>query len=338
MFMFYWPWLILLLPLPLLAVILLPRSKKAGTIKVPELRFPGLHRLEMAFGLCQQNFKPSRRLFLVILSLFWLFLVLAVMRPQFVDQFSQVENEGYDLMLAVDISGSMRALDFSTNEKAISRLDATKDVVGKFVEERQGDRVGLILFGEHAYLQVPLTLDTLSVSHMLNNAVSGMAGQATAIGDAIGLAVKNLRDRPEGSRVIVLLTDGVDTSSSIPPLEATKLAKQYGIRIYTIGVGRNGLVPYPNDRGGIEMVQVPMDEERLKEIASKTDGYYFRATDQQALQNVYDRINELEKTKANTRTYLIHKALYPYPLFMAAILLLILWVFLPFYRRGIHGV
>lgn len=312
-------------------------QRKEENHPVPEIRFPGVQRLQIAFATHQTHFLPTNRLFLVILSLLWLCLVLAVMRPQLVDQFSQIENEGYDLMLAVDISGSMRALDFSTKEKAISRLDATKDVVGKFVQERQGDRIGLVLFGENAYLQVPLTLDTLSVSHMLNNAISGMAGQATAIGDAIGLSVKTLRNRPEGSRVIILLTDGVDTSSSIPPLEAAKLAKKYGIRIYTIGVGRNGFVPYPDDQGGIAMVQVPIDENLLKQISSITEGHYFRATDQHALQAIYNKINELEKTKANTRTYLIQKPLYPYPLGMAAVLFLILTILLPFYRKVTHG-
>src|SRR5205823_10817598 len=133
---------------------------------------------------------------------------------------------------------SMQAVDFSTSSRRMSRLDATKEVVGQFVLGRKGDRVGLVTFGEYAYLHVPLTLDTLSVSKMLNDTVSGMAGNATAIGDAIGLSVRTLRERPEGSRVLVLLTDGEDNSSSIPPLEAAKLAKGYGIRIYTIGVGR----------------------------------------------------------------------------------------------------
>jgi Ca-activated chloride channel family protein len=334
MFQFYWPWMSCLLPLPIVARLLLPASKKVD--RVPELRFPALHRLQIAFPASQNNVKLSSRWFLLTLSLLWLSLVLAVMRPQWVEQLTSVQNQGYDLMLAVDISGSMQALDFSTSKAVMSRLDATKNVVGKFVHDRQGDRIGLILFGEHAYLQVPLTLDTVSVEHMLHNALSGMAGPTTAIGDAIGLAVRNLRDRPEGSRVIILLTDGEDTASSIPPLEAAKLAKQYGIRIYTIGVGRDGPVPYPNDRGGIVMVEVPIDETLLKEIAHLTNGDYFRATDEQVLQAIYSKINALEKTKANVRTYMIREPLYRYPLSIAAALLLIL-CFVPFYRGPAYG-
>lgn len=337
MFMFHWPWLCLLLPLPLVVRLLLPRSKKSEVNTTPELRFPDLSLLQKAFSGHQHKGSPFDRLFLVILSLSWLFLVLAVMRPQLVDQYSQIQNEGYDLMVAIDISGSMQALDFSTKEKMVNRLDVTKEVVGKFVRERHEDRIGLILFGENAFLQVPLTLDTSSVNYMLSNAIPGLAGFGTAIGDAIGLGVRNLRERPEGSRVIILLTDGVDTASSIPPLEATKLAKQYGIRIYSIGVGKNGAVPFPDDHGRIQMVKVPMDEDLLKEIATITDGKYFRATDQFALQDIYDKINQLEKTKSNVRTYLIQKPLYRYPLGIAVVLLLILSLF-PFYRRITYGI
>lgn len=337
MFMFYWPFFIFLLPLPFILRFLLPVKKETGRNALPELYFPGLKRLQMSFSESKLERTPSNRLFLSILFLLWLCLVLAVMRPQLVDQHTHVQHEGYDLMLAVDISGSMRALDFSTKEKIVSRLDVTKDVVGKFVNERQGDRIGLILFGENAFLRVPFTLDTLSVSHMLNNAVSGMAGFGTAIGDAIGLSIRSFRDRPEGSRVLVLLTDGMDTASSIPPLEAAKIAQQYGIRIYTVGVGKKGPVPYPNDRGGIDIVEVPMDEGLLKELSSVTDGQYFRATDQHALEAIYDKINQLEKTKSNIRTYAIRQPLYQYPLGAALVLLFILYA-IGLYRRLTYGV
>ncbi|MBY0500834.1 MAG: VWA domain-containing protein [Alphaproteobacteria bacterium] len=333
MFMFYWPWLILLLPLPLVARFFLPASKET---ELPAVYFPALHRLQISFSESKGETLPSNRLFLLTLSMLWLCLVLAVMRPQFVDEYTHVQHEGYDLMLAVDISGSMRALDFSTKEKILSRLDVTKEVVGKFISERQGDRIGLILFGENAFLRTPLTLDTLSVNHMLNDAVSGMAGLGTAIGDAIGLSIRSLRTRPEGSRILVLLTDGVDTASSIPPLEAAKIAKQYGIRIYTIGVGKKGPVPYPNDRGGIDILEVPMDEALLEELSTLTDGHYFRATDQHALEAIYDKINQLEKTKSNVRTYAIRKPLYQYPLGFAVVLLFSLYA-LGLYRRMTYG-
>ena len=336
MFRFYWPWLALLLPLPYLVRMLVPSAKKEAEEATPELRFPALKRLKKAFPVYQSAKKHSNQAYFIVLWLAWVSLVLAVMQPEKVDQFTQVNNIGYDLMLAVDTSQSMKALDFSTKFKSISRLDVTKDVVGKFVLGRRGDRVGLITFGENAYLHVPLTLDTVSVSQMLNDTVSGMAGNATAIGDAIGLSVRNLRERPEGSRVLVLLTDGEDNASHIPPLEAAKLAKQYGIRIYTIGVGKNGPVPFPNKYGGYSMVEMSIDEDLLTAIASMTGGQYFRATDQEALQAIYDKINTLEKTESNVKQFLIREPLYPYPLGLAMVLLFLLTL-MPVYRRAAFG-
>lgn len=338
MFHFYWPWFALLLPLPFIIRKLVSSKGKDALKGSPEIYFPALDRLKNVFPTHQMAETQSNRTFFILLFLSWMLLVIALMQPEKVDQFKQVKNKGYDLMLAVDISSSMQALDFSTQSKNISRLDVTKDVVGKFALGRQGDRVGLVTFGENAYLHVPLTLDTVSVSRMLNDTVSGMAGNATAIGDAIGLSVRTLRERPEGSRVLVLLTDGEDNASSIPPLEAAKLAKQYGIRIYTIGVGKNGPVPFPNGFGGYGMVKVSIDENLLKEIANLTGGQYFLATDQKALKSIYDRINELEKTESNQTTFLIREPLYYYPLGLAMALLLALSLYQLLDRRIASGV
>lgn len=338
MYHFYWPWFALLLPLPFIFRWCIPsKMKETNNEGFAELHFPALQRLKNAFTGCQSSGKRSDRLFLFLLSLSWFFLVIALMQPEKVDQFKQVKNKGYDLMLAVDISASMQALDFSTQSKNISRLDATKDVVGKFVLGRQGDRVGLVTFGESAYLHVPLTLDTVSVSRMLNDTISGMAGNSTAIGDAIGLSVRTLRERPEGSRVLILLTDGEDNASSIPPLEAAKLAKQYGIRIYTIGVGKNGPVPFPTQFGGYGMANISIDEELLKEIASLTGGHYFLATDRKMLETIYNKINELEKTESNLTIFLIREPLYYYPLGLAMAILLFLSLYQLPYRRGARG-
>jgi Ca-activated chloride channel homolog len=334
MFHFYWPWFALLFPLPFLIRRFVPSTGKDPNESFPEIHFPALHRLRNTFSSYNAAKKRSDRPFLILFSLTWFFLVVALMQPEKVDQFKQVKNKGYDLMLAVDISASMQAVDFSTRSKTISRLDVTKDVVGKFALGRQGDRVGLITFGENAYLHVPLTLDTLSVTRMLNDTVSGMAGNATAIGDAIGLGVRTLRDRPEGSRVLVLLTDGEDNASSIPPLEAAKLAKQYGIRIYTIGIGKSGPVPFPAKFGGYGMAVVSMDEDLLKEIAEHTDGQYFSATDQKTLESIYNKINELEKTESNQTIFLIREPLYQYPLGLAMGFLFLLPCF---YRRFTDG-
>lgn len=323
MFRFYLPLFGLLLPLPLLLRKVFPNKGRAKE-HIPELHFPAIHRLKRAFPAYKSGKTGVKLLFLFLLSLAWLGLILALMQPERVDQFKLEKNHGYDLMLAVDISASMQALDFSTEQRVQSRLDATKEVVEKFIRARQGDRVGLIVFGEHAYLHVPLTLDTVSVGRMLQHTVSGMAGNATAIGDAIGLGVRTLRERPEGSRVLILLTDGEDNASSVPPLEAAKLAKQYGIRIYTIGVGRGGPVPFPNQFGGYGMAEIPIDEDLLKEIAARTGGQFFLATDQKSLASIYAAINELERTESNESLLLIREPLYLYPLLLSIGALLLL--------------
>lgn len=337
MFHFHSPWFALLLPLPLIVRWLLPALTKERPDGTAEISFPAVHRLKNLFPAYAVSKRSNSSFFFGLLLLSWTLLVLALMQPENVDQFRQVKNKGYDLMLAVDISGSMRALDFSTQTKAISRLDVTKEVVGNFIKGRQGDRVGLILFGQNAYLNVPLTLDTTSVIQMLHDAVSGMAGNATAIGDAIGLGVRTLRERPEGSRVLILLTDGEDNASSIPPLEAAKLAKQYGVRIYTIGIGNKGLVPFQNQLGGYQMGEVSMDEDLLKEIAKETGGQFFLATNQKMLNSIYAKIDELEKSEANETLFLIREPLYQYPLSLSLFVLLALTLSQLLHRRAVYG-
>ncbi len=333
MFVFYWPWFAVLLPLPLLVKLLLPLSKHKAE-EAPEIHYFSLDRIKAAFSARDCKAHKKNLYYNILFGLFWVSLILSLMQPEWTSIFRQEKNKGYDLMLAVDISASMLAVDFSEKAQAISRLDAVKDVVGKFVLARQGDRVGLITFGQSAYLHVPLTLDTVSVSRMLSDALPGMAGNATAIGDAIGLSVKTLRQRPEGSRVLVLLTDGVDNASRIPPLEAAKLAKQYGIRIYTIGVGKSGQVPYPTGMGGYTMVEVAMDEKLLKEIADVTEGQYFLASDRNTLREVYNKINLLEKSDSNESSFLIREPLYQYPLSIAlACFLLLVFHQIYVYRR-----
>jgi Ca-activated chloride channel family protein len=336
MFSFAWPWMAVLLVLPFLVHRLAKRARTNDAQSAPELFFPNINRLKRIFPQ-RGAVKPANGLYLPALALLWLCLVGALMRPELVDQFAQLRTSGYDLMLAVDLSGSMQALDYQKNGEQISRVNIVKSVVSDFIAQRQGDRVGLILFGSNAYLHVPLTLDTLSVRNMLNNVVVGEAGDLTAIGDAIGLAVHNLRSRPEKSRVIVLLTDGVDNASTIPPLKAAELARQYGIRIYTIGVGSRGLAPFPDSLGQTTLTEFDLDEELLKKIASTTGGSYFRAANTQALQNIYAQINKLEKTDADARTYAVRKPLYRYPLAIALIILLLMELS-PMLRAPRYGV
>lgn len=283
------------------------------------------------------NQEKSPPFFYPLLWSSWICLVIALMQPEKIDQFRDLKQPGYDLVLAVDSSLSMQAVDFSTDSKIMSRLDATKEVVGSFVLARQGDRLALIVFGDRAHLHVPLTMDALSVKEMLDQTASGMAGNATAIGDAIGLAIKTLRERPEGSRVLILLTDGEDNASSIPPLEAAKLAKQYGIRIYTIGIGKNGFVPFPSQFGGYQKVRVSIDEELLKEIALLTGGDYFSASNQKDLQEIYQKIDTLEKSESHEKSFWIRDPFYLYPLGLSFLFFVILSLYEWSYWRGNGG-
>lgn len=243
-----------------------------------------------------------------------------------VEPHTEVKSRGYDLMLAVDASRSMEALDFTVNGRQVTRMAVVKGVVGRFVKEREGDRIGLILFGDRAFVVSPLTLDTDAVRVLLENTAPRMAGDGTAIGDAIALGVKKLRERPEGSRVMVLITDGENTSGSLPPRLAAALAYREGIRIYTIGVGTKGLVPFIED-GKMTQQKMEIDEGLLQEIASNTGGAYFRATDTDALEEIYRRIDALEKTEAETRSAWLPQPLYRWPLGMALVGMILLGLF-----------
>jgi Ca-activated chloride channel family protein len=314
MFTFQWPWLALLLPLPLLVWRFWPAQLRAAD-KLPQLRLATTVRVQQAFA--QLDFskisRPQRwRGFL--LALCWVALVAALMYPQILDKHIEVSQTGYDLMLAVDLSGSMETADFFTRKQRITRLSAVKSVLEPFIERRVGDRIGLILFADHAYLQAPLTLDNAAVQSLLQKSVIGMAGRETAIGEAIGLAVKKLRKRPEDSRVLILLTDGDNNAGVLDPLKAAQLAKQYNIRIYAIGVGSKGT-----------LFQRGLNERPLKEIAKLTNGAYFPASNLRALANVYALIDKtLQKTEAESRIYVQRTPLYQWPLFVAMLTLLVL--------------
>ncbi|MDM8565743.1 VWA domain-containing protein [Candidatus Halobeggiatoa sp. HSG11] len=316
MFTFQWPWLAVLLPLPLLVWRFWPH-KKLQSNDLPQLRLPTTKYVQQAFSQLDTP-KLSQRWRWRFLALCWLGLIIALMYPQWLDKHIEISQTGYDLMLAVDLSGSMKAADFFTsNRQQIQRIDAVKLVLEPFIESRFGDRIGLILFADQAYLQAPLTLDNAAVNSLLQKSILGMAGRETAIGDAIGLAVKKLRQRPEGSRILILLTDGDNNAGTLDPLKAAQLAKQYDIRIYTIGVGSRG--------GG--MFGRRLNEKPLKQIAKITDGSYFPATDLYALANVYGHIDKtLTKTEAESRTYIQRTPLYQWPLGIAMIALLMLQI------------
>jgi Ca-activated chloride channel family protein len=234
------------------------------------------------------------RLRRILFALIWLLLVVAAVRPQWLGDPIALPTSGRRLLLAVDVSGSMAAKDMA---EGASRLQVVQEVAGHFIDGRKGDRVGLILFGTQPYLQAPLTADLATVHRFLDDAVIGIAGGETAIGDAIGLALKRLGSESSETdagrkTVLVLLTDGVSNAGVMPPLQAAKLAAETGLRVYTIGVGA------AEEEGffGLSMRNSDLDEDTLRSIAKATGGEYFRATDEQALQEVYRRIDQLEPT------------------------------------------
>jgi Ca-activated chloride channel family protein len=331
MFSFHWPWFALLLLVPiLLKLVVLPRLRHQGSSytegQQTTLMHPSIKRLTMAYAAISVIQPESGRRYAILLTLLWVALVLALMRPQWLEPYTEAKTEGYDLMLAVDASRSMAALDFSVQGREVTRMSVVKGVVGRFITAREGDRVGLVIFGDYAYVLSPLTIDVHSVRSLLEGVVPSLVGSATAIGDAIGLAVKKLRERPEGSRVLVLVTDGENTAGSLPPMAAAQLAIMEGIRIYTIGVGSKGLVPFV-ENGRRTMVSMEIDEGLLNNVASMTNGAYFRATDASALEQIYQQIDSLEKTEAETRSVMIPRPLYRWPLGVALIILLIMGLF-----------
>ena len=236
-----------------------------------------------------------------------LLVVVALARPQMGKAESRVFSEGVDIMLAVDVSGSMLAEDFTVNGQRANRLDAVKSVVREFVAARPQDRIGLVLFAARPYTQAPLTLDHGWLLQNLERAKVGMLEDGTAVGSALATAVNRLEPSTSKSRIVVLLTDGQSNAGKVMPAQAAEAAKTLGFRVYTIGAGTRGVAPYPaTDLFGNKVyrpMQVDIDEETLKKIATETGGRYFRATDTESLHNVYAEIDQLEKSPAEEPRY-----------------------------------
>lgn len=244
----------------------------------------------------------------------WLLLVIAAARPVWQGEPIEQAVSGRDLMLAVDLSGSMEIADFVLKGRKVDRLTATKSVAGEFIDRRVGDRLGLILFGEKAYLQAPLTFDRKTVRLLLDESVIGLAGDKTAIGDALGLAVKRLRDNPKDQRMLILLSDGANTAGSVAPLKAAELAARTGLKVYTIGIGADEMVV--RDLLGSRKVNPSqdLDEPTMRGIAEQTGGRYFRARDVKELEEIYRLLDELEPVERDKRYYRPTIELYPWPL------------------------
>jgi Ca-activated chloride channel family protein len=258
-------------------------------------------------------------------------LIIAMARPQWGTREVKVLTEGINIVLAVDLSESMAALDFKRDGKIVNRLEAIKGVVSSFVAERNGDRIGLVVFGDHAYTQLPLTRDYSTILSVLERLEIGAAGKQTAIGDAIGISLKRLEDIQSRSNIIILLTDGQSNAGELSPDVAAEIAAEKEVKIYTIGVGTRGEAPYlikhPVFGDRYVYQQVNIDEATLEAISDKTGATYFRAADMEGLQRIYDTINQLEKTKIKVKTYAEYREYYQY-LLIPAVILLGLWILL----------
>lgn len=305
---FQWPLLILALPLPLLIRWLIPAELPAehAALKVPFLDDFGRGETKVV----SQN--KQWPLLLAIIA--WLFLILASMRPQWMGEPIEQAISGRDLMLAIDLSGSMEAEDFIIENRRVDRLTATKNVASEFISRRAGDRLGLILFGTQAYLQTPLTFDRTTVNTLLNESALGLAGENTAIGDAIGLAVKRLRKQKTESRVLILLTDGANTAGEITPIKAAELAAENHLKIYTIGIGADEMIVRSFFGSRKVNPSGDLDEKTLKAIADKTGGRYFRARNTQELNKIYQLLDELEPVEKDKQYFRPKTELYHWPL------------------------
>ena len=314
-----WPWLFLILPLPWLIWRFMP---SAATGREAALYLPFFNELSVE-NRSDHGQKPSRWL-LYLAIIIWLLLVTSAARPQWVGDPIALPLSGRDILIAIDVSGSMETPDFNMNGQKVTRLDVVKTTAGEFIQRREGDNLGLILFGSQAYLQTPLTFDRATVKAMLDDASIGLAGKDTAIGDAIGLAVKRLREDNIEHKVLVLLTDGANTSGEIDPLKAAELATTEGLKIYTIGIGADSM-EVGSFLFGSQTVNPSrdLDETTLKAIAQSTGGQYFRARNTQGLEEIYQQLDELEPRETDSEFFRPTRALFHWPLGLAFLLSLL---------------
>lgn len=313
---FDWPWLLLALPLPLLVRWLLSTQTpiEQAALKVPFLDDFGNDSATKVL--------PQQQWPLILATIAWVLLVSASCRPQWLGEPIEQAVSGRDLMLAVDVSGSMQEEDFVIGNQRVDRLLATKQVATQFIKRRVGDRVGLILFGTTAYIQSPLTFDHKTVATLLNEAFIGITDDkpATSIGDAIGLAVKRLQDQQADSRVLILLTDGANTAGEISPLQAADLAASNKLKIYAIGIGADEMIVRSIFGSQRVNPSSDLDEKTLTAIADKTGGKYFRARNTEELEKIYHLLDQLEPVEKDKQYFRPMTELYFWPLGLALLL------------------
>ena len=308
----YWPWLLLLLPLPLLI-------KQTKTTDVGgHLHIPGIATTTTVTH-THKNKQSRKRYWLM-----WALLVIAIARPQWLGDPIELPSKGRDLMMAVDLSGSMQIEDMVINGQTVNRFTLIQHVLSDFIKRRKGDRLGLILFADHAYLQAPLTLDRRSVATFLDDAQIGLVGKQTAIGEAIALAVKRFDQVDESNRVLILLTDGSNNAGNIEPEVAAQIAAKRNITIYTIGVGAEVLerrTIFGKERINPSM---DLDETQLKKLAEMTNGYYFRARNSEELDSIYQQIDKLEPVSRDQLSYRPKSELFYWPLLLSLLISLLI--------------
>lgn len=313
-----WPWVLALFVLPwLVRRWALPVSNSSSrAMKVPH--FEDIMMLQSSQLIEVTRSRHSTLFWAGIVA--WSALLLAAARPQWSGEPVGLPTSGRDLMLAVDISGSMKIPDFSVNGQEVTRLEVVKAAAGEFIARRTGDRVGLIVFGSQAYVQTPLTFDRDTAKAMLTETEIGLAGQETAIGDAIGLAVKRLKEQPAGSRILVLLTDGANTAGEVSPTQAAAVAEEQGIRIYAIGVGADRMEIASFFGTQTVNPSRDLDEDTLRQLAQRTGGLYLRAKDTEGLRRVYEELDRLEPATTETELFRPTTELYIWPLGFALVL------------------
>ncbi|MGI1671268.1 MAG: VWA domain-containing protein [Neptuniibacter sp.] len=330
MFEFAWPWVWILLPLPVLVRILAPATA-LGTSNA--LKVPFIGQMERAVGKHAGTSKSSAQGKLIFALLIWTLFVASAAKPQWLGDPIAQQLEGRDLVLAVDLSESMLEKDFRFQGQLINRLVATKIVTGDFIERREGDRIGLILFAGQAYYQAPLTHDRKTVKTFLDEAQAGLAGKSTAIGDAIGLAIKRFKELESKQRILILLTDGTNNAGVLDPMSAAQLAKDFGVKVYTIGVAGGGQLAGPI--GGEQALlndylnatpQSSIDEKTLQAIAQTTGGQYFSAGDLQQLAGIYAALDELEPVEQDSEFYRPIEPLFQWPLLLGLLMSMVLLV------------
>ncbi len=323
MFRFASPYMFLLLAAILAAIFYRTRKRTHPVM--------GASSLSAVRNLSPSPFLIIQRLLPVLKYAALCLMIIAMARPQSGTERHNVLTEGINIVLAVDLSESMAALDFRRKGKIVNRLEAVKGVIQEFISKRNGDRIGTVVFGSEAYTQLPLTRDYNTIASILERLQIGAAGKATAIGDAIGISLKRLEDIKSETNIIILLTDGQSNAGELSPETATEIAVQKGVKIYTVGVGTRGKAPFlvkdPFFGERYIYQQVDIDEDTLRDIAQKTNGLYFRAENTQGLQKIYETIDRLEKTEVKVETFAEYSELYSYFL-IPAFVMLCLWVVL----------